>query len=151
MSLSNEEHQIASNTFHHQASKRWKGFTVQAIAYDNQVRSSIYSLPTPPKVNISGGIGWSFGFGCCCGPFFGIGLGYSLFHGVTFGAGAGIGTVCGIGFGSGLLSGVGNSVILAGFNTFFSFSPRSKPLEDFLLELKRKLVLRVSTRNQRKH
>jgi hypothetical protein len=28
-----------------------------------------------------------------------------------------IGTVCGIGFGAGLLSGVGNSVILAGFNT----------------------------------
>ncbi|EME31317.1 uncharacterized protein Gasu_15510 [Galdieria sulphuraria] len=65
---------------------------VQGISDDNnRVRGSIYSLPTPPKVNISAGIGWSFGCGCCCGPFFGIGLGYSLFHGITFGAGAGIG------------------------------------------------------------
>jgi len=123
---------------------------VQLVCNGNEARSSIYAQPSPPKVNISGGIGWSFGFGCCCGPFFGIGVGYNIFQGVTFGAGAGIGTVCGIGFGAGLLSGVGNSVILAGFNTFFSFSPRSKSLEDYLFELKRKLIFRLPLKNRKR-
>eukprot|EP00871_Galdieria_phlegrea_P000079 jgi/Galph1/1071/GphlegSOOS_G5818.1 len=54
-------------------------------------KSSVYGLPSPPKVNIFSGIGWSFGFGCCCGPFLGVGLGYSLFQGAIFGGGAGIG------------------------------------------------------------
>lgn len=51
-----------------------------------------------PSSDVFGGVGWSYGYGCALGPFFGTGVGVSFFPTAPiFGAGAGCGFVCGVG------------------------------------------------------
>lgn len=59
----------------------------------------------------AGGGGWIYGLGACIGPFFGVGVGYTIPGGILAGAGGGVGIVFGIGFGSGFVWGGGRGMV----------------------------------------
>ena len=60
---------------------------------------------------VAGGAGWLYGLGACVGPFFGVGVGYTIPGGILAGAGGGVGVVFGIGFGSGFVWGGGRGIV----------------------------------------
>uniref|UniRef100_A0A7S0L6M9 Uncharacterized protein n=1 Tax=Coccolithus braarudii TaxID=221442 RepID=A0A7S0L6M9_9EUKA len=60
---------------------------------------------------LAGGIGWISGFGCCVGPFLGVGVGVAFPFGVVYGAGIGIGVMVGAGTGTGLVWGSGRGKV----------------------------------------
>lgn len=45
----------------------------------------------PQTWALTGGVGWLYGIGCVCGPFYGIGVGLTLPGGILAGAGGGVG------------------------------------------------------------
>jgi hypothetical protein len=84
-----------------------------------------YGRHSRPMSDVFGGLGWSYGYGCTLGPFFGTGVGVSLFPTAPiFGAGAGCGLVCGVGATTGLTLGIGKAFIALGFNEPLTQTPR---------------------------
>lgn len=88
-----------------------------------------YSLPSPPKSWLFGGLGYGYGIGCSVGPVFGLGVGMSP-AGVQFGAGAlPVGVFCGVGLAAGAIAGQGSAYVPYGFTSGFFLAPRFVMLE----------------------
>lgn len=88
-----------------------------------------YSLPSPPKSWLFGGLGYGYGIGCSVGPVFGLGVGMSP-GGVQFGAGAlPVGVFCGVGLAAGAIVGQGSAYVPYGFTSGFFLAPRFVMLE----------------------
>ncbi|KAJ1482736.1 hypothetical protein T484DRAFT_1951591, partial [Baffinella frigidus] len=89
-----------------------------------------YGRHSRPSSDVFGGVGWSYGYGCALGPFFGTGVGVSFFPTAPiFGAGAGCGFVCGVGASAGATLGIGKAFIALGFNEPLTQTPRFYELE----------------------
>jgi hypothetical protein len=88
-----------------------------------------YSLPSPPKAWLFGGLGYGYGVGCGAGPVFGLGVGLSP-GGVQFGAGVSpVGVFCGVGLAAGLVAGQGSAYVPYGLSSSFFLAPRFVMLE----------------------
>jgi len=82
--------------------------------------------PDPQTWALAGGVGWLYGMGAVCGPFYGVGVGLTFPGGIIAGAGAGVGIVVGIGMGGGLVWGSGRGSV-AGFGVPVPMEPPTLP------------------------
>jgi hypothetical protein len=88
-----------------------------------------YSLPSPPKSWLFGGLGYGYGIGCSAGPVFGLGVGISP-AGVQFGSGISpLGVFCGVGLAAGAIVGQGSAYVPFGWTSGFFLAPRFVMLE----------------------
>lgn len=88
-----------------------------------------YSLPSPPKSWLFGGLGYGYGVGCSVGPVFGLGVGVSP-AGVQFGSGVlPFGVFCGVGLAAGGIVGQGSAYVPYGITSGFFLAPRFVMLE----------------------